>query len=235
MTEIAYPGGELELFARAHNWKSYLHAEIRPFLGRDVLEVGAGLGATTQALADPAASRWLCVEPDPALTAQLRERLAALPGPIHYDVHSGSLRQLPADAAFDTVLYVDVLEHIEHDAEELALAAAKLRPGGHLVVLSPAHDFLMSAFDRAIGHHRRYDEATLSALSPPGLELLRMRYLDSCGMVLSLANRMLLRQSLPTAAQIAFWDRRVVPISRHVDPWFAHRLGKSILAVWRKA
>jgi SAM-dependent methyltransferase len=233
MTELAYRGEELEFFARAHNWKAYFAAEIRPFLRGAVLEVGAGLGATTRALADCPARSWLCLEPDPQLAARLTRELAS--DYERYTVLAGSIDDVPRSAMFDAILYVDVLEHIERDADELVRASQRLSALGHLVVLSPAHAFLMSDFDRAIGHYRRYDANGLVALTPPELELLHLRYLDSCGMLASLANRWLLRQGLPTHAQIAFWDRRIVPVSRRIDPWLAHRLGKSILAVWRRA
>ena len=234
MTALAYVGGELELFARAHNWKAYLSAEICPFLHGDVLEVSAGMGAMTRALAGCAARSWLCLEPDPNLAELLDQQLKALPGPVPRTLRGGLVEDLPETAQFDSILYVDVLEHIERDAEEVRRVSRKLARGGHLIVLSPAHAFLMSAFDRSIGHHRRYDATSLRQLAPPELELVRMRYLDSCGVFASLANRVMLRQSLPTAAQIAFWDQRIVPLSRRIDPWFAHRVGKSILAIWRK-
>ena len=57
----------------------------------------------------------------------------------------------PADERFDTILYIDVLEHIDDDLGELARSATHLRPGGHLIVLAPAHQALYSPFDKAIG------------------------------------------------------------------------------------
>lgn len=235
MSEFAYVGQELDLFARAHNWKRYLSAEIGPYLNGDVLEVSAGIGAVTKVLATAKHRSWLCLEPDRKLAEVLQREVAALSSGVHPQVIAGDLRDAPAGATFDSVLYVDVLEHIEQDAAELTCAAGKLKPGGHLVVLAPAHNALMSEFDRAVGHHRRYDASMLSKLTPQGFELVRLRYLDSCGALASVANRLLLRQSLPTHAQIAFWDQRLVPLSRRVDPWLAHRVGKSILAVWRRA
>jgi hypothetical protein len=99
------------------------------------------------------------------------------------------------------------LEHIEDDRGELARIARALRPGGHVVVMSPAHPFLFSAFDAAIGHHRRYARRTLTAAAPPALRLVRMEALHSVGMVASLMNRLVLRQSMPTREQLAVWDR----------------------------
>ena len=62
----------------------------------------------------------------------------------------------------------------------------------------------------------------------------RLRFLDAAGMLASLANRWLLRSSLPTVGQIALWDQWLVPCSRVLDPLLAYRLGKSVLAVYRK-
>jgi len=132
------------------------------------------------------------------------------------------------------VLYIDVLEHIEDDAAEVAIAARRLEPGGHLVALSPAHQWLFSPFDAAIGHHRRYTAASCRNLTVPGLRLVTLRYLDSVGMLASAANKLLLRTSTPTKEQILLWDQFMVPMSRWLDPVIRHRLGKSILAIWQK-
>jgi len=132
------------------------------------------------------------------------------------------------------LLYIDVLEHIEDDAGELARAGEFLRPGGHVVVLSPAHPWLYSPFDRAIGHHRRYTRTTLRALTPTGLDLVRLSYLDAVGLIASAGNRLLLRSAMPSPAQVAVWDRYMVRLSRVVDPLIGFSAGKSVLGVWRK-
>jgi hypothetical protein len=131
------------------------------------------------------------------------------------------------------VIYIDVLEHIADDEAELTLAARHVAPGGHLVVLSPAHPWLFSAFDQVIGHHRRYTARTLQAIGPPRSELVRLRYLDSVGAAGGALNRLLLRQQLPTARQIELWDRLTIPLSRCLDALIGHRFGRTLLAVWK--
>jgi SAM-dependent methyltransferase len=229
-----YQGAELELFAQARRWKAYLAQLLAPYVRGDVLEVGAGLGATTAALAWSGPRRWLCLEPDPELAARLGWAVEAGSLPGHCEVRACGLDGLAPDARFDAILYVDVLEHIADDAGELALAAAHLRPGGVLVVLAPAHGWLSSPFDAAIGHHRRYTRRALARLAPPGVERELVRYLDSAGLLASLANRLLLRRALPTPGQVALWDRWLVPASRRLDGLLGFRLGKSVLAVWRR-
>jgi len=228
---FAYCGSELELFARAHRWKAYLASQVEPYLGETVLEVGAGLGATTRALCRRPRRRWVCLEPDAALAARCGEALASGGLPSGCEVVVGSIDDAPK-GPFDSVIYIDVLEHIEHDRSELERAAAHLAPGGYLVVLSPAHQWLYSEFDRAIGHFRRYNERSLRALQPEGLVLVRLRYLDSAGAMTSAANRLFLRQSLPTSAQIGLWDRALVGVSRWIDPLTGFRVGRTLLAVW---
>jgi SAM-dependent methyltransferase len=234
MTGASYPGRELELFAAAAHWKRYLAAEIAPFLGRRVLEVGAGIGATTLALARDPSATWLCLEPDPRLAATLGERIARGELPPFCAAMCGALADLPGPAQYDTILYVDVLEHIEDDVAEMRTAALRLAPGGHLVVLSPAHAWLYSPFDEAVGHHRRYTRRTLAAVGPKGVDLVRMRYIDSVGLLASLANRVALKQAIPTLGQVMTWDRMLVPLSTWIDPILGHRLGKSVIAVWRR-
>ncbi|MFP5501653.1 MAG: class I SAM-dependent methyltransferase [Candidatus Sericytochromatia bacterium] len=227
-----YLGSELELFATARHWKTYLKDQLAPHLGQDVLEVGAGLGGTTALLAGPQQRRWVCLEPDPALAERITAAIAKESLPEGCTVRVGTLAEAPELVGFDTILYIDVLEHIEADREELAIAAERLRPGGRLVVLSPAHQWLFSPFDAAIGHYRRYDRRSLERITPSGARLVSIRFLDSVGMLASSANRLVLKSAHPTPAQIHFWDSTLVPISRRIDPWFGHRLGKSILAVW---
>jgi SAM-dependent methyltransferase len=232
--QYTYVGSELDLFATATTWKGYVRRRVEPYLGREVLEVGAGQGGTTRVLIRPDTVRWVCLEPDPILAAKLAESIAARELPAACRVVVGTVASVENQASFDTLLYMDVLEHIEDDRAELARVAGRLKPGGHLVVLSPAHQFLYSPFDRAIGHYRRYTRASLRDVGPEGLDLVRLIYLDSVGLLASLGNRLVLRSSMPNPGQIRLWDKAMIPLSRLLDPILGHRLGKSVLGVWRK-
>jgi SAM-dependent methyltransferase len=233
MTGYTYIGSELELFSQAVHWKSYLLSQIAPHLGDEVLEVGAGIGATTGALCKRNHRGWLCLEPDATLAGQLRGALDAGKLPKCCSLKIGTTQDIEPNRQFDSVIYIDVLEHIEDDAGELRRAATLLKPGGRLVVLCPAHQSLYTAFDKAIGHFRRYNKKMMAAAGPPSLEQVQLNYLDSVGLLASGANKMLLRQGMPTVGQVRLWDRVMVRLSRVVDPLVGHRMGKSILAVWQ--
>jgi 2-polyprenyl-3-methyl-5-hydroxy-6-metoxy-1,4-benzoquinol methylase len=232
-----YVGNELDVFAYATRWKEYFGSQLREFIRGDVLEVGAGIGVTTQALGSPAVRSWTALEPDPRMGEDLERRLQTCSARHGFSARRahGTIRSLEESPRFDAILYIDVLEHIENDRGELEQAARRLRPGGKLCVLSPALASLFSEFDARIGHHRRYSRTTLVALTPPQTRLRLVRYLDSVGLAASLANRFLLRSPTPTRSQIVFWDRRMVPLSRPLDWLLRYSVGRSILAVWERA
>jgi hypothetical protein len=150
-------------------------------------------------------------------------------------VQIGTTADVNPRSRFDTILYIDVLEHIEDDRAEVARAGELLAPGGTLIVLSPAFQQLYSEFDQSVGHYRRYTRASLAAVMPPSLHRVRLRYLDSVGFLASLSNRALLRQALPSRRQIAVWDRVMIPASRALDPLLARAFGRSVLAVYERA
>jgi SAM-dependent methyltransferase len=234
MTELPYQGQELDLFARARNWKAYWKSQVEPFLTGDVLEVGAGSGVNTLLLCAGRRGRWVSLEPDPRLTAALERALAAGQGSGVCEARTGTLADLGPGEDFDSILYIDVLEHIADAKGELRLAASHLRPGGHLVVLAPAHQWLFTPFDRAIGHYRRYTARTLAADVPEGLVKRRLVYLDSVGLLASMGNRALLQSAMPTERQIDFWDGVLVRSSMRLDRWLRYAIGKSVLGVWQR-
>lgn len=234
MANYTYVGSELELFNRASNWKAYHGRLIRPHLGEDVLEVGAGIGATTGSLCNGGQRRWVCLEPDPELARTLEQRIKEGSVPQHCEVKVGTLAKLGREELFDSIIYIDVLEHIEDDKTEARLATDHLRAGGTLVVLAPAHQWLFTPFDEALGHYRRYDLNGMLGTMPENLECIRVGYLDCVGLLASLGNRLFLKSEMPSRRQIALWDGVMVPLSRLLDPVLHYSVGKSVLGVWQK-
>ena len=153
--------------------------------------------------------------------------------PSFCSVKIGTVEDIDERDLFDTVLYIDVLEHIEKDAREVLVAAQHLKRRGHLIILSPAHQGLYCPFDASIGHFRRYDKGSLSAAIPRELRRRKLVYVDAVGALASIGNRFILKSGTPTQSQIAFWDRAMIPLSRIVDPLLHYQVGKTIIGVWR--
>ncbi len=226
-----YMGNELSLFKDARNWKSYFSSKIGKYIAGDVLEVGAGIGVNTEflVLSGSSIKTVTLVEPDPVQANQIPGNLSAWGGEAR--VVAGTIANLMEE--FDSILYIDVIEHIEDATAELQRAKEMLKPGGFLIVLVPAFAFLYSPFDAQIGHFRRYNRKLLRSELPQGLIRKEEFYLDSMGFFASLANRFLLKQSAPTKANIQFWDKGLIPLSKVTDVLTFNQFGKSLVGVYQ--
>lgn len=224
---MKYQGSELELFQDATIWKKYFSKQMRPYLRGKVLEVGAGIGGNIQYLLNENITSWTALEPDQKLAEQIKDSGDKV------SVVNGFLDDIK-DEKFDTIIYLDVLEHIEDDAEEFQKAVNKLSVGGHLIVLCPAHNFLFSPFDKAIGHFRRYNKSMYRKFQNNSVTLHKLKYLDFFGFFLSFINSFFLSSAQPTHGQIQFWDKVVVRFSKIIDPLLNFNAGKSILGIWKK-
>ncbi|MBF0589951.1 MAG: class I SAM-dependent methyltransferase [Magnetococcales bacterium] len=232
-TSDSYQGDELTLFADARRWKAYLSKTLQPCMGRTVLEVGAGLGGTTVALVNDTHSRWVCLEPDGELCQSIEEKLQNGSLPSQCEVVQGRLETLEKGQHFDSVIYIDVLEHIEHDAQEMQAAMEWLAPDGQLIVLCPAFQQLYTPFDASVGHFRRYTRSMYEQLTPDGMEMVYCRYMDSMGILASMANRLIMNSPMPSYEQVMTWDRYLVPPSKLLDPILGRWMGRSLLGIWK--
>lgn len=227
-----YIGNELEIFEHARNWKAYYGSFIKPMLGKQVAEIGAGLGGTTTALCDGTQESWLCVEPDQQLTNEIERKIKE--GILPAICKSFTGYSSDVEKQVDSILYIDVIEHIEDDKAELLQAAKLLKEGGCLFIIVPAHQSLYSPFDKMIGHYRRYSRQSLKEVVPASLEIQKLYYLDSAGYFASLVNKLFLKQTMPTLKQVKFWDRFIVPVSKITDRILGFSFGKSVLLVAKK-
>jgi SAM-dependent methyltransferase len=217
----------LEVMAEAVNYNAFLHALVaaRARPGDRILDFGAGIGTFARELARHG-HVVTCLEPD---AAQAR-RLLADGMPVVDD-----LAALP-DASLDYVYTLNVLEHIDDDAAAVRGIAAKLKPGGRLLVYVPAFQVLYSSMDRKVGHVRRYRRAGLErVVRDAGLGNVAARYVDSLGFLAALAYRFvgsddgtIDRRALRT------YDRFVFPPSRLLDRIVGRWFGKNVLLTAEK-
>jgi SAM-dependent methyltransferase len=228
---------ELERLATAERFFGWIADEIAPHLGRSVLEVGAGIGTVSTALL---ARRPDCdvtaLEPATGLFEDLVARTAGEPRLTPRQQTTADLLAGDAPPRFDSVVYVNVLEHILDDAGELATARELLAPGGSLAVFVPALPRLYGSLDYKSGHHRRYRRDDLAALiTGTGFELVDIRYLDLLGVAPYYAMyRVLDVRSLGPVSSTGY-DRIVVPLSRTVQRLVPHPpAGKNLLAIARR-
>ena len=225
---------ELSIAGAAPAYHDWILESFGDALSGDVVEVGAGMGAVSERLlANPKVRSLLAVEPFPSMREALLARLAAHPRARIFQGVLADLAQV--GEGFDALVYVNVMEHIDDDVAELGLIHQHLKPGGAVLIFVPALPALMSAFDLALGHRRRYRRAELQAkVSAAGLKVEKLIWFDVLGMPLWwLLMRVLGRTPSPAAA--GSYDRLVVPIMRRLEALIPPPIGKNLLLVARKA
>jgi 2-polyprenyl-3-methyl-5-hydroxy-6-metoxy-1,4-benzoquinol methylase len=161
---VPYGRGVLNNLTGTPQYLSWLALKLRPHVGDEVLEIGAGIGNLTARLMSRR-TLYIAAEKDPLHLHALRNRFLRTPNVAVQRIDP----EVPGDLAglencFDTVLCLNVLEHLDDAGQVLESLAATIRPGGSLLVLVPNVPGIYGSLDRKIGHKRRYSQATIGQL-----------------------------------------------------------------------
>lgn len=219
----------LEQLEQASNYSAWIYRAIRRHLCGHVLEVGCGTGTISVRIAAVADSL-TAIDIDPVFVQRARQRLDQ-----HVNVsvlQADATRDLP-DMTFDTIVMLDVLEHMPDDAAMLCLLADRLAPGGSVVLKVPALPGLHNSLDRAVGHYRRYDGRTLRrSASQAGLEVSRIEAFNIAGIPGWWWNG-LMRKTVAPASQVGGFDK-LVPILERIERVVSPPVGLSYIAVLKR-
>jgi SAM-dependent methyltransferase len=209
---------------------AWLFQEILPYLGQRVLEVGCGHGNLTRHLLD----RELVVatDVDPASVNRVHEKFGRhhnLRVSVH-DIAAPVTNELRA-LCVDTIVSINVFEHIEDDLQAFCNIANLLRTGGRVVTVVPAHDWLYGTMDASIGHYRRYTRRSISEkLQAAGLRVEVLYYLNVLGCLGWFVSGRLLRQTVPPVAQLR-WFNQFVPLIAWLEHQIRPPFGLSLVCV----
>jgi SAM-dependent methyltransferase len=153
-------------------------------------------------------------------------------GNSNITVTQSDLRELGASGdRFDSVLMVNVLEHIQNDADVLASLPSVLAPDGRIVIYVPALNGLYGQWDRKVGHFRRYSKWRMREVANvAGLDLVDLRYVNSLAMPAWIAfSRTEVDRT--QKGSLSAWDRTGVPLTRALEQRLRPPLGLNLLAV----
>ena len=215
----------------APNYLAWVAEICGRYLGHSVLEVGAGIGAVT---AHYEQGREVVVnELSPVCVGALRERFADHP---NVRVEDGDLRALGLEERFDSVLMVNVLEHIADDVEALRGLGRLLVPGGDVVVYVPALNRLYGASDKKVGHYRRYSVWRLGEVfRGAGLEPVELRWVNLLGIPAWVAfSRGDVADVERSGKLLSLWDRTAVPSARFLEGRVRMPIGLNVIGVGRR-
>jgi SAM-dependent methyltransferase len=222
---------EMNALSQADNYRASLLKEFSSFLRGNVLEVGAGIGQITEALLKKRnIARLVSVEPHPKFCRQLQEKF-----PRHTIVQ-GTFADMEPGEDWDTIMSINVLEHIQDDERELKDYFHCLAKNiGTLCLFVPARMEIYAQLDKDFGHFRRYTKNELrKKLENAGFQIVRLRYYNFAGYFAWWLNFCLLKKRHFDADSVRFFDRFIFPLvygfeSRVFPPF----VGQSLIAVAR--
>jgi glycosyltransferase involved in cell wall biosynthesis len=223
----------LHTLSGTHRFNIWLSEEISPYVGNSVLEIGAGLGNMTMRLLPR--DRYVCSDIEPLHLHSLRNLFCRRPNVKVRELDiSSNIAHWESHEKFDTVICLNVLEHIEDHETALANMNRLLIPGGRMILLVPNSPSLFSSLDVAVGHIRRYRKKEIKNLvREAGFQLEQtweFNRVSSPGWIWN--GKFLHRQTFPRL-QLKIFDS-FVWLWKLIDsylPW----LGQSIIIVAKKS
>ena len=211
-------------------WQARL---VEPYVGRRVLEIGCGLGNFTRHLLDR--ELVIGIDVEPACLEAWRASFGESPKlrAFEMDVLDPAFLDLKRYEP-DTILCLNVLEHIEDDERALQQMKSVLPPGGRVLLIVPAFESLYGPIDRNLGHFRRYSREHVRRLAESIGFQAEVRFFNAAGFLAWWANAKIFKRTEQSSSQIRIFDRAVVPILSRVEAAVRPPFGQSLFAVLEK-
>ena len=228
MPKKDYNGWELKFFDNSKNFRRYQQQLINKHLFGHLAEVGPGNGTNLSYYID---------KPN---KIDLFE-----PSKKHYDNLKNTFkknkkikifnRNFGGKKKYDTIIYLDVIEHIKKDKEEVKKALGLLKKNGKLIINVPANSHLYSNFDKDVGHYKRYSKKDFEIiLQNFSFRKVSYRYYDSIGYLLSLMSKLFITNYKKNfEKKIKFWNNLIF-LSKLLDKITLNVFGKSLLVIIEK-
>ena len=229
-----YIGKDLESMSYAQNYSEWIIELFLDYTGNTIGEVGAGTGNLTNLFSK---------------LDKVKSISAFEPSDDMHDIlvkntnQSNKISTINSTAAqvvnnytshFDSIFYINVLEHVKNDDEETRIIHKMLKDGGNACIFVPALSYLYSEFDKSIGHYRRYHKKQLKDLfESNGFKVLNIKYIDMLGIIPWYINFVLLKRSLdPKSTKL--YDSFIIPLVKRIDKLFESPVGKNLILVAQK-
>lgn len=220
-----------EQLADAKRYYQWMTDTFRQWIGKRILEVGCGQGNITVNLLDK--EYILGIDFDEEYLKNIRERFSA------HTNFEAERRDITKDTTelkerrFDTIVCANVIEHIEDEVGATKKMYEILEPGGHIIMLAPAFEFLFSTYDYKVGHYRRYTKQTIQkTLEASGFVVKKTYYFNMLGAIGWFVVFKLLKRDFAGSGNVSLQET-LVPILKTIEripPLF----GLSVIAVGQK-
>lgn len=227
MRKYSYSGWELPYFDKAQNFRKYQYDLIKIHVKDHVAEIGPGNGLFLEKYIYLTKKKVDLFEPTKKFCLILKKK-------FKNKVEVFNSFFIPKKK-YNTIIYLDVMEHIYNDKLEILKAYNNLTRNGKLIINVPAFTILFSKFDKDVNHFRRYQKNTfLKTLDELKIRNFNLLYYDSVGFVLSLFSKFFSKNyKRKFSLKIKIWDK-LINLSRIIDMITFNSFGKSLLIIIKK-
>jgi len=225
---------DLRQMQNAPNYNKWLYEVVKPFIGKRVLEIGSGIGNMSRKVIEDV-DLLVGIEPNEYCANLLLDTLINEPRFIHIqkkieDCDYEDLKKYQ----FDTILCMNVLEHIADDVATLKFFEKILEPGGRVVLLVPAIPQAYGPIDKAVGHFRRYTKSSIrEVLGNTSMKVEILFYSNLLGLLGWLFNARISKSINQNNFQIKLFDT-IVPLLSFIEDKVKSPIGLSLICVSRK-
>jgi SAM-dependent methyltransferase len=231
---------DLETMGIAKNYYRWIYELFKPYLGSRIVEVGAGTGYFSKLLLDSKPESLFLIEPSQAMYEILTAQVKQLDISVRVDTYNATFREISKQIKSmqqpDSIIYINVMEHIPEDEAELSAVHQTLDKGGRVFIFVPALRWLYGDFDRRVGHCRRYTKPELEdKCRRAGFKILRANYFDLIGIIPWWLIYCVLKSTRTGGRAAGIYDRFVVPIEKKLELIAPPLIGKNLILVGEKS
>lgn len=223
----------LERMSKTVNYNNWIYELIKPFIGKRILEIGCGIGNMTQFFLDYEAI--VAIDNSPECIESMKSRFSHQTNLqiVNYDISDEKFGEL-RENDFDTIVCINVLEHIKDDLQALKHCFQLFNERGRLILFVPALKILYGTVDRADSHYRRYTKIELTnKLGEAGFIIKKVAYANFFGIFPWVLHSKILRKALHPPKQMVFFDK-LMPFCSFWEKLFSPPIGLNLFFVCDK-
>jgi len=222
----------LEVLTEAKNYNRWIAESFSPYIQAPLLEFGAGIGNISELLSSYTP---LCLtDTDERMLVHLKNTFSHM---NDVSVNFLDITQPPPEhlvESFQTVIGINVLEHVEYDEQALFHLGNLLKPSGRLLLLVPAKKWAYTDLDERLGHFRRYEKKELAEkLAKASFQVEKLYFFNIVGLLSWIVRDKIERSGGLRSYQISLFDS-IVPILKRVEAKVRMPLGISLIAIAQK-
>ena len=222
----------LEILTEAKNYNRWIADNFYPYIKAPLLEFGAGIGNISELLSSYTP---LCLtDTDARMLAHLKNKFSHI---NDVSVNFLDITQPPPEdlvGSFQTVIGINVLEHVEDDEKALLHLGNVLKPSGRLLLLVPSKKWAYTELDRELGHFRRYEKKELGEkLAKASFQIEKLYFFNIVGLMSWIIRDKIQRSGGLRPYQVSSFDT-IVPILKFIESKVSMPLGISLIAIAQK-